>query len=139
MEHTFGYSNGTSEVIWDVKDIWKAAEKLPTEMMDVKYLYSLVKKKEDNFTKDDYKRIEEADTSYPIIVNGDCTLILDGVHRIFKWAKVGGETTIKRLTNIPKPIEVSGEPFKIRGLDFKWPKTNLGKECFQNSLKSFTW
>lgn len=137
--HTFGYSSKGSEVIWDVKDIWKAVEKLPTEMMDVQHLYSLVKDKEKDFTKDDYERIEEADASYPIIVNGNCTLILDGVHRVFKWVKVGGETAIKRLTKMPTPIEVSGKPFKIEGLVFQWPKTNLGKECFTSKPKTFNW
>lgn len=139
MDHTFGYSNGESEIVWDVKDIWKAADKLPTEMMDIKYLYSIVKEKEKNFTKGDYDRIEEADTSFPIIVNGDCTLILDGVHRIFKLVKFAGEVSIKRLTNMPKPIEVSGKPFKIKGLNFIWPKTNIGKECFSNAPKTFKW
>lgn len=137
--HTFGYSRNGSEIIWDVKDIWKAVEKLPIEMMDVKYLYSLVKDKEKDFTEDDYARIEEADTNYPIIVNGDCTIVLDGVHRIFNWNEIGGETAIKRLKKMPTPIEVSGKPFKIKGLVFDWPKTNLGKECFKNLPSSFQW
>lgn len=139
MEHTFGYARGDSEVIWDVKDIWKAAEKLPVEMMDVEYLYSLVEGRDEHFTEDDYARIEEADTSYPIIVNGDCTIILDGVHRIFKWKKIGGETAIKRLKRMPKPAIVKGKPFKIAGLIFTWVGQSLGKECFSNSPRSLSW
>lgn len=138
-DHTFGYNRNNSSVIWDVKDIWEAAENLPTEMFDVKILYDLVKDKEKHFTKDDYDRIKEADTKYPIITNADVTIILDGVHRIFKLNKVGGEVAIKRLNKMPEPIEVKGKPFKIKGLNFKWPKTKLAKESFVNFPPSINW
>lgn len=138
-KHTFGYETNHSSVVWDVEDIWKAAEKLPTEMYDVGLLYKIVEAKQEHFTDDDYDRIKEADTSYPIITNGDVTIILDGVHRIFKLKDVGGEVSIKRLKKMPKPIEVEGKPFKIKGLSFDWPKGKLGKESFQSEPKSFNW
>lgn len=136
MDHTFGYSRNGSSVVWNVEDLWKAVENIPTEMMDVQYLHTLVENKAKNFTKDDLARIEEADTSYPIIVNGDCTLILDGVHRVFKLVKVGGEVGIKRLVKMPDPIEVTGKPFKIKGLIFNWPKT---EDNFGRVPKSSKW
>lgn len=138
-DHTFGYEVNGSSVVWDVKDIWAAAEKLPVEMYDVELLYKLVKGKEKHFTKDDYDRIEEADTTYPIITNGDASIILDGVHRVFKLIKVGGEVAIKRLSKMPDPIEVRGKSFKIKGLKFNWPKNKLAKESFVNFPASINW
>ncbi len=139
MDHSFSYHKDGSEVTWDVKDIWKAAEKIPVEMMDVQYLFSLVKDQINNFDKDDYARAKEADTSYPIIVDSNVRIVLDGVHRIYKLVEVGGEVSIKRIKKMPPPKEAHGKPFKIDGLEFVWPKVKLGTECFSNKPKTFTW
>lgn len=138
-QHTFGYGNGESEVIWDVKDIWKVAENLPIEEIDVSFLFKLVRDKISDFDKDDFERSDEADTSYPIIVDSKVKMVIDGVHRIHKLFKQGGKVPIKRIKKMPPPIEVYGKPFKIDGLEFTWPKKSMGTECFSNQPKSINW
>lgn len=139
LEHTFSYQKGDSSATWDVKDLWKSAESVKTEMYDVQVLLSLVKDKEKHFDKDDYERIDEADQTYPIIVSADATVILDGVHRVFGYAKIGGEMAIKRLKKLPAPIEFHGKPFSVGGSSFKVPTQLMGTECFGSSPKSFRW
>lgn len=139
VDHTFSYQKGNSSATWDVKDLWKSAESVKSEMYDVQSLLSLVKDKEKHFDKDDYERIEEADQTYPVIVSADATVILDGVHRVFGYAKVGGEMAIKRLKILPEPITFKGNPFSVGGSKFKVPKQSLGTECFSSQPKSFNW
>lgn len=142
MDHTFGYSNGESEVIWDVKDIWQAAEKLPVENTEIEKFTDLIDRVQLNYDDDDWERVKEANIDYPIIVGEHKKgyIVIDGFHRLAKHRNLNHNLVpIKVLNKMPKPAVVKGKPFKIEGLNFQWPKNNLGKECFTNIPKTFNW
>jgi hypothetical protein len=142
MDHTFGYSNGESEVIWDVKDIWKAAENIKVINVDIKNFNDLIDKVQLDYDNDDWERVNEANIDYPIIVGKRKKgyIVIDGFHRLAKHRNLKhNRIPVKVLKQMPDPISTKGTPFKIEGLNFIWPKTNLGKECFSNNLKSLNW
>ena len=142
LEHTFGYSNGESEVIWDVKDIWKAAENVKIINIDIKHFNDLIDRVQLKYDDDDWERVKEANIDYPVIVGKlkKGYTVIDGFHRLAKHRNLKHNLVpVKVLDRMPDPISTTGIPFKIEGLNFTWPKKSLGKECFTSKPKTFNW
>lgn len=123
--HTFGYESGGSEVVWDVRDIWKAVKDLPTIEISTRLFKRLGDRTFKNYNEDDMLRVREADLSYPIIIptsaihTGD--FIIDGFHRLYRHLELKHPLTpVKALDKMPRPLYCKGKPFKIKGLEFDW-------------------
>ena len=134
-DHTFGYEHNGSEVLWDVKDLWEAVERLPTVRLEVKHFQDAIKNVQKGYEADDWVRIDEANTDYPIIVGEKKAggyLIMDGLHRLGKLVKLKEQYVYaKVLKRMPTPYLVKGKPFEIDGLNFKWES----KQKRSNSLE----
>ena len=88
---------------WSLETIWKAAENLPVEEVEVDVLwldYANIwcwRHEEEDLTHDYFlshmKRVLEADLEYPIMLSEE-GLVFDGIHRLTK-AKLLGIQTIK--------------------------------------------
>lgn len=120
-QHTFTYASGKSEVTWDVRDFWEAAEHLPFTKRHVGNLLVTVKENVDDYDESDWERVKQASLQYPPILSPNGKYILDGVHRLVKMKQLGIlYCDVKILAEMPLPIEVKGRPFKIKDLPFKW-------------------
>lgn len=120
-KHTFGYEHDGSFVEWDVTDIWEAAEKIRPVKKRLQPLLEQIRSAHEDYDDDDFKRVEEADLSYPPILSPGGHLILDGVHRLYKHKQLGHEWIyVKILAKMPLPAYLGGKPFKIKGLEFEW-------------------
>lgn len=96
---------------WLVEDLWVAAEGLPSELIPI----ATVKEVFDPSTwlshwqdpthpdvVPELPRIQEADTSYPVILHPDGTL-MDGMHRIAKRL-MEGHTTVLSVRFTPDTL-----------------------------------
>ena len=124
-QHTFSCEHNGSEVVWDLRDVWRAVEDLQTFTINVQTLKPLYKKVSSGYTEDDYERIEEADLSFPIILSktttSNKTIIVDGYHRIGKCLEEHIKVIkVKYIKKMPRPLYCKGKPFEIEGLDFDW-------------------
>ncbi len=124
-KHTFSYEHNGSEVVWDVRDIWKAVEGLPSRKIKT----SILKQGSDivfkQYTDDDYERSDEADLKYPIIISAITVkgryLIIDGYHRLYRHIELKHDLIdVVELDRMPRPLYCKGKPFKIPGLEFTW-------------------
>ena len=70
-ENTFGYVHNGSTVIWNVEDIWRAADSLKITTLDIDYFHGMMANVQLEYDEDDWRRVEKADLKYPIIV-GRC-------------------------------------------------------------------
>lgn len=119
--HTFGYETDTGSVEWDVRDFWEMAKSLPVVVRKFDAIIALVSKNIDSYDNSDWERVDKADTRYPIILAPDGLHILDGVHRMVKFRKMGKKYCKQViLPKMPLPVSVSGKPFEIEGIPFQW-------------------
>lgn len=118
----FGYIDGDSSVMWDVRDIWQAVENLPTIKLPVSMFVEAVKEVRKNYNNSDISRVNKADLKYPIVVNNqEPFLVVDGFHRLNKHLQLNNELIpCKRLDVMPYPYAIKGKPFNIPGLTFEW-------------------
>lgn len=120
-QHTFTYSNGESEVTWDVRDFWKAADSLPSTKRHIVTLLTTVRANVDEYDASDWERVKTASLEYPPILSPKGKYILDGVHRLVKMKQLRIlYCDVKILTEMPLPVEVKGRPFSIKDLPFTW-------------------
>lgn len=145
--HTFGYESGNSEVVWDVADIWKAAENIRTTRYPITDFLEYIRHVQRHYDKEDEIRVKEADLSYPPIISSGFTtvevmegsiirapLVLDGCHRLVKLIEKGANwVDVKVLEHMPTPIYVKGKPFTIEGLNFTWRQKEVSNESFVQS------
>jgi hypothetical protein len=109
--HTHSISNDTITKTWDVERLWKLAKALPVIEVPLKDLGHYLdrdcwfggKTVTIKMVAEHYKKIEQADLSYPIILNEDGGL-MDGTHRVVK-AWILGQETIKavKFEKTPEP------------------------------------
>ena len=151
--HTFGYESGGSEVIWDVADIWKAAEHLKVKRMALDEFHTYIEHIRRHYDKEDETRISEADLSYPpIISSGYNTVeiaegsiakvpfIIDGCHRLAKMIDLDKKwVDVKIMHSMPTPLYVKGKPFLIEGLNFTWRAKSVSNESFTQDVKWLEW
>ena len=138
-EHTFGYTHDNSTVIWDVKDIWKVADKLPVIKLSVDLFTLAAEYVQQEYDDSDWTRVDEANLQYPVLV-GKCQkadydyLVIDGFHRIAKHIRKGHRTIpCKIIKKMPPPLWVKGKPFEIDGLNFDWvSKHSPSQESWMN-------
>ena len=118
----FGYVDGDSTILWDVRDIWKAVENIPTTKLPLMLFTESMKEVVNGYNRSDASRVNKADIKYPIIINSsEPMLVIDGFHRLHKHVKLGNRhIPCKRLDKMPLPYFVKGEPFAIPGLNFEW-------------------
>ena len=151
--HTFGYESGDSEVIWDVADIWKAAEQLKVKRMPLEEFRTYIEHIRRHYDKEDETRIREADLSYPPIISSGYTtveivegsmakvpLIIDGCHRLAKMIDLDKKwVDVKIMQTMPTPLYVKGKPFSIEGLNFTWRAKSVSNESFTQDVKWLEW
>ena len=136
-ENAFGYEHNGSSVIWNVEDIWRAADSLKITTLDIDYFHGMMANVQLEYDEDDWRRVEEADLKYPIIV-GRCKkkdgyLLIDGFHRLEKHHRLKHtKIPAKVIQKMPAPFSVKGKPFEIDGLNFEWKMRAA-------SLESFRW
>lgn len=123
--HTFSYEHNGSIVVWDVRDIWKAVENVPTVKLPIQLFQSSAQKVFKQYDAEDRERVNEADLTYPIIIPKTSQLtgkiIIDGYHRLYKHIELKHKTVpVKILNKMPRPIYCKGKPFEIDGLEFDW-------------------
>lgn len=118
----FGYVEGDSTVIWDVRDIWEAVENLPIIKLPISQFMEMVKQVRENYNSSDTARVNKADLKYPVVVNArEPLLVIDGFHRLNKHIQQNNKLIpCKRLDKMPTPYFVKGTPFNIPGLSFEW-------------------
>ena len=120
--HTFGYSNGHSDVEWNVDVIWKAVESLPITRIHISELEEYINHVRSDYDKDDYDRIKEADTRYPPIISkykGNITttsgkviqsyLVIDGFHRLCKLLDSGKKVIDVKVIDKMPPLHIQME------------------------------
>lgn len=135
--HTFGYQHDGSTVIWDVVDIWKVAERLPTIRIPLDYFTGAISDVQEEYDNEDWDRVDSADISYPILVGrlteSDGYLVIDGFHRLAKYQQRKLKTVSAKVINrMPTPCYVKGKPFKIDGLNFDWKAKAISNESIIN-------
>lgn len=112
--HTFGYESNGSYVEWSVDDFWEAAKSVPPVRERLISVLSKVETTILEYSDDDFKRAEEADLSYPVILSPAGSLVLDGVHRLYRLNQLGSEwVMVKFLIKMPSPIAVRGDALHI--------------------------
>ena len=120
----YGYVDGNSTVLWDVRDIWEAVESVPITTFPIEVFIGQVTHVQKQYNRSDVARINKADIKYPIIVShikDDNVMIIDGYHRLSKFITMGAkEVKCKVIGEMPLPHFVKGKPFEIEGLSFKW-------------------
>lgn len=121
-EFSFGYEDGDSIIVWDVRDIWLTAMKLPIEHLPIQSFTLLIKEVRKSYNSADIKRINKSDIEYPIIINNqEPLLVIDGFHRLSRHRQLGNKyVPCKRLDVLPPAHYIRGEPFEIPGLNFSW-------------------
>lgn len=124
-KHIFSYEHNGSSVVWDVKDIWKIVEGLPTKDIKTSILKQGSETVFKQYIDDDYERADEADLKYPIIISAipikGRHLIIDGYHRLYRHIELKHDTVkVVELDKMPRPLYCKGKPFKIPGLEFDW-------------------
>ena len=152
-ENTFGYVHNGSTVIWNVEDIWRAADSLKITTLDIDYFHEMMANVQLEYDEDDWRRVEEADLSYPpIISSGYNTVeiaegsiakvpfIIDGCHRLAKMIDLDKKwVDVKIMHSMPTPLYVKGKPFLIEGLNFTWRAKSVSNESFTQDVKWLEW
>ena len=104
---------------WYVNDLWKLASQMPVIQVSVNPLWEMYKDNwywfnspEERIDYDKflhhYKRCEEADLNYPILIFPE-NKIADGVHRLVKAKLLGLETISAILFDqLPEPDFITG-------------------------------
>lgn len=123
--HTFSYEHNDSSVTWDVRDIWEAVEDLPVIYLKLELFKKAGDRVFKTYRQKDYRRVKEADISYPIIIPESSLhtgeIIIDGYHRLFRHRQLGTKLIpVKAISKMPRPVKCKGEPFEIKGLEFDW-------------------
>jgi len=101
--------------IWNVKDIWKAAEGIEPKLMQISDVINIdefldsyswsVGKMTVRDILDHTERIENADLNYPIILTPE-GCVADGCHRIVRAIKEGKDSILTiKLKTMPKFIK----------------------------------
>ncbi|RYZ64004.1 MAG: chromosome partitioning protein ParB [Proteobacteria bacterium] len=104
--------------LWITSRLWKLAAELPTfeydvssfENFDEDVWFNTQNKPTVNKVLEHYRKIQNADFSFPIILSRD-GIILDGVHRICR-AQLDGRKTIPAVR-----FETDPEPDRIHRMD----------------------
>jgi hypothetical protein len=112
--HTHSITNDTVTKTWDVARLWQLAQALPVFDISLKELEHYLdrdcwfggKTVTTRMVAEHYKKIEQADLSYPVILNEEGGL-MDGTHRLVK-AWILGQENIKavRFERTPEPDTV---------------------------------
>lgn len=102
-EHYFTFENMDEKIrSYPVQALWEYTADYPVIDIPIECVISCINTYINNFEEDDWLRVQEADLSYPIIIN-DVSGIVDGCHRTVK-ALFLGHTTMraKRIEVFPE-------------------------------------
>lgn len=115
-EHSYSTETIAGIDAWDVRKLWTAAESLPVQVAPVDKFNVAVQKwinfetevapdgrRIAQFDVDHFRRIKEADLSYPIILSATGH-IMDGMHRLIKCYLTGQPVQFVQFTITPEPM-----------------------------------
>ncbi len=102
-QHTHSVLKNEKRYVWKIKRLWLLAQDLPLVDYPVSSFDQLNEdiwfcgriKPTISHVMDHFKRIQNADLSYPIILSQE-GIVMDGIHRILK-ARVEGLLTVKAV------------------------------------------
>lgn len=123
-KYRFGYVDGDSTIIWDVRDIWETVKNTKVTHIPIELFLGAINEVKKEYNKSDILRVKKADLTYPIVVakiTDEDILVVDGFHRLNKYVDLKARMVpCKIIKEMPLPYFVKGEPFEIPGLVFKW-------------------
>lgn len=115
-EHSYSTETKTGIEAWNVFALWAAAKALPVQIAPVEQFNTAIQKwinfetevapggrRIAQFDVDHFRRIKEADLSYPIILSASGN-IMDGMHRLIKCYLTGQPVQFVKFIVTPEPM-----------------------------------
>lgn len=137
-EQTFGYEDDKGNgVEWKVVDIIEHTKHIKPVLVDVSLFKGFLDYTVKNYNADDWLRVKNADTNYPILMGsgkfsfsddptkGSYPYIFDGVHRLVKLQKAGVKKVMAVITDTLPPPKVYGKGLQLNDIRYDMPKTGM--------------
>ncbi len=115
-EHSYSTETETGIEAWDVFALWAAAKSLKPQLVPCSKFDLAIQKwinfetevapdgrRIAQFDVDHFRRIKEADLTYPIILSANGN-IMDGMHRLIKCYLTGQPVQFVQFTITPEPM-----------------------------------